>query len=80
LILSCAAIITIGSIVTALNRIPRAEFARLQMEFKELSKQVKALEVAEQRRFVRELNSHSEGGETTYVNGSGQLEAGEGLV
>ena len=55
LVLSCAAIITIGSIVTALNRIPRAEFARLQIELKELSKQVRALEVAEQRRFLRDL-------------------------
>jgi hypothetical protein len=63
LVLSCAAVITIGSLVTALNRIPRAEFARLQNELKELSGRVSALEAAEQRRFVRELNSHSEGGE-----------------
>jgi hypothetical protein len=62
LVLSCAAVITIGSLVTALNRIHRAEFARLQNELKELSGLVSALEAAEQRRFVRELNSHSEGG------------------
>ena len=37
LVLSCAAVITIGSLVTALNRIPRAEFARL-LQNKQLSK------------------------------------------
>jgi len=79
LVLSCAAVITIGAIVTALNRVPRAEFARLQNELKQLSEQVRALEVAEQRRFVRELNSHSEGAEATY-NGSARLDAGNGLV
>jgi hypothetical protein len=74
LVLSCAAVITIGSLVTALNRIPRAEFARLQNELKELSGRLSALEAAEQRRFVRELNSHSEGGEAKYTtNGSGGL-------
>ena len=68
LILFCAAAITIGALVTALKRIPRAEFARLQNELKELSKQVKelsqrvrALEAAEQRQFLRKLKSHSEG-------------------
>jgi uncharacterized membrane protein (DUF106 family) len=76
LILFCAAVITIGSLVTALNRIPRAEFARLQNELKEFSGRVSALEAAEQRRFVRELNSHSEGAEAKYTtNGSGRLEA-----
>jgi uncharacterized membrane protein (DUF106 family) len=76
LILFCAAVITIGSLVTALNRIPRAEFARLQNELKEFSGRVSALEAAEQRRFVRELNSHSEGAEAKYItNGSGRLEA-----
>jgi hypothetical protein len=34
LVLACAAIITIGAIVTALNRAPRAEFAQLQNELK----------------------------------------------
>jgi hypothetical protein len=63
LVLSCAAVMTIGSLVTALNRIPRAGFARLQNELNELSGRVSALEAAEQRGFVRELNSHSEGGE-----------------
>ena len=38
LLLFCAAVITIGAIVTALNRVPRAEFARLQNELKELSR------------------------------------------
>ena len=32
LILFCAALITIGALVTALNRIPRAEFSQLQNE------------------------------------------------
>jgi hypothetical protein len=82
LVLSCAAVITIGAIVTALNRIPRAEFARLQNELKELSGQVRALEVAEQRRFVRDLNSYSESAEAAYTNNGGsRLEAGsEGPV
>jgi hypothetical protein len=82
LVLSCAAVITVGAIVTALNRIPRPEFARLKNELKELSGRVKALEAAEQRRFLRELNSHNKGAEATYAdNGSGQLEAGgEALV
>jgi hypothetical protein len=61
LILSCAAAITIGSIVTALTRVRRADFVRLRNELRELSEQVRALDVAEQRRFLRELNSHSEG-------------------
>jgi hypothetical protein len=76
LILLCAAVITIGAVVTALNRIPRAIFAQLQNELKELSGRVKVLEAAEQRRFVRELNSRGEGSEAKYTsNGSGRLEA-----
>ena len=72
LVLSCAAVITIGSIVTALIRVRRVDFVRLQNELKELSQRVRVLEAAEQRRFVRELNSHSEGGEAKYAtNGSG---------
>ena len=63
LLVLCAAVITIGLIVTALTKVRRAEFARLQDEIKELSEQVKALEVAEQRRFLKELKSHSEGSE-----------------
>jgi len=75
LVLSCAAVITIGSLVTALNRIPRAEFARLQNELKELSGRVSALEAAEQRRLLMELNSHSENAEAKYTtNGSGGLD------
>jgi hypothetical protein len=79
LVLFCAAVITIGAIVTALRRVPRAEFARLKNEFRKLSEQVKVLEAAEQRRFVRELNSHiagAEGGDAKRApNGSGRLEA-----
>jgi hypothetical protein len=75
LALSCAAVITIGSLVTALNRIPRAEFARLQNDLKELSERVRVLDAAEQRRLVMELNSHSEGAEAKYAtNGSGGLD------
>ena len=61
LVLFCAAVITIGSIVTALHRLPRAAFAQLQTELKELSGRVRELEAAEQRRFIRGLNSHREG-------------------
>ena len=79
LVLFCAAVITIGAIVTALNRVPRAEFARLQNELKELSERVRVLEAAEQRRFVRELNSQragAKGAEAKFANnGSGRLEA-----
>lgn len=74
LVLCCAAVITIGAIVTALNRIPRAELARFQNELKELSGRVKVVEAAEQRRFMGDLNSHSAGAEATSANGSGGLE------
>ena len=63
LLVLCAAVITIGLMVTALTKVRRAGFARLQDEIKELSEQVKALEVAEQRHFLKELKSHSEGSE-----------------
>jgi hypothetical protein len=72
LVLSCAAVITIGSLVTALNRIPRTEFARLQNEVKELSKlqneveqlseKIQALEVAEERRLLMEFNKPKRNG------------------
>jgi hypothetical protein len=79
LVLFCAAVITVGSIVTALRRLPRAAFAQLQTELKELSGRVRELEAAEQRRFIRGLNSHREGvegAEAKYTaNGSGRLEA-----
>jgi hypothetical protein len=57
LVLSCAAVITIGAIVTGLTRVPRSEFARLRDEVKHLSKKIKALEAAEERRFQMELKS-----------------------
>ena len=63
LLVLCAAVITIGLIVTALTKVRRAEYARLQDDIKELSEQVKALEVGEQRRFLKELKSHSQGSE-----------------
>jgi hypothetical protein len=75
LVLACAAVITIGAFVTALNRVPRAEFARLQNELKELSEQVAVLEAAEQTRFVRELNSRSEDEAKHTTNGGTRREA-----
>ena len=60
LVLSCAAVITIGSIVTALTRVRRADFVRLQNELRELSGHVRELQAAEQRRFIKELNSRRE--------------------
>ena len=60
LVLSCAAVITIGSIVTALTRVRRADFVQLQNELRKLSEHVRALQAAEERRFITELNSRSE--------------------
>jgi hypothetical protein len=82
LILLCAAVITIGALVTVL-RVRRAEFARLQNDLRKLSQRVMklsqrvmVLEGAEQRRFVMEINSGSEGAEATHTtNGSDRLEA-----
>jgi hypothetical protein len=80
LVLFCAAVIAIGAIVTVLRRVPRVEFAQVKNELKKLSERVRVLEAAEQRRFVRELNSHkagAEGAEANYAtNGGGRLEAG----
>jgi hypothetical protein len=70
LVLFCAAVITVGAIVTALHRIPRAEFTQFQSE---LSERVRVLEAAEQRRFMRELNPRGEDGEAKYTNGNGPL-------
>jgi hypothetical protein len=75
LVLFCAAVITVGAIVTALRRVPRAAFTQFQSELKEVSDRVRVLEAAEQRRFVRELNSRSEGAESKYTNGGGRREA-----
>jgi hypothetical protein len=74
LVLAGAAVITIGALVTALNRIPHAEFAQLQNELKELSERMRVLEAAEQRRFVRELNSRSDGEAKNTTNGSSRFE------
>ena len=60
LVLVCVALITS---VIVLTRVRRAEFARLQNEVKQLSVSVKALEAAEQRRFIVELKSSSAGAE-----------------
>jgi hypothetical protein len=75
LVLACAGVITIGAFVTALNRAPRADFARLENELKELSERVKLLEMIEQRRFIKELKSPGERAETTYVNGGAAADA-----
>ncbi len=58
LVLICVALIII---VATLTRVRRAEFGRLQNEVKQLSEIVKALEVAEQRRFIVELKSNGAG-------------------
>jgi hypothetical protein len=73
LVLFCAAVITVGAIVTALHRIPLAEFTQFQSELKEVSERVRVLEAAEQSRFVRELNSRGEGAEAKYTDGNGPL-------
>jgi hypothetical protein len=57
LVLFCTAVITVGVILTASRRVPRAAFTQFQSELKEVSDRVRVLEAAEQRRFVRELNS-----------------------
>ena len=58
--LLAAAILGIGFIVlivTAFRKptVPRKEFARLQEGVKRLSEEVKELQAAEQRRFIKEL-------------------------
>jgi uncharacterized membrane protein (DUF106 family) len=63
LILFCAAVITIGSIIVALNRVSRAEFVRWQKELQELSGRVRELELTQQGRFLRELNRLDSEGE-----------------
>jgi uncharacterized membrane protein (DUF106 family) len=68
LVLSCVVVIAVGLIVTAMTQVRRGEFARLQNEVKELSEHVKALQVAEQRRFLKELKSQgSEPAPATHV-------------
>jgi hypothetical protein len=49
-------------IVTALQRarVTPKEFASLNKEVKQLSEEVKALQLAEQRRFIRELRTSKE--------------------
>jgi hypothetical protein len=46
-------------IVTAFRKatVTRKEFARLREDIKQLSEEVKELQAAEQRRFIRELNA-----------------------
>jgi hypothetical protein len=74
LVLFCAAVVTIGGIVTALHRVPRAKFTQLHNEHKELSERLRVLEAAEQRRFLRELNSHSPHPEITLTPGTEETE------
>jgi|ERR1700733_822669 hypothetical protein len=75
LILACAAVITIGALVTALSRFRRTEFVKLQNEMKEVAERVKVLEATEQRRFIRELNNRGTDKEAEQaINGSGRSE------
>ena len=74
LVLFCAAVVTIGGIVTALHRVPRAKFTQLHNEHKELSERLRVLEAAEQRRFLIELNSHSPRPEITLTPGTEETE------
>jgi hypothetical protein len=60
LVLSCFAVIIVGLIAHALTRVRRAEFARLQNEVEKLSESVRALQGAEERRFLVELKSNNE--------------------
>ena len=77
LLLFCTAVIAVGTIVTILHRVSRVEFAQSKNEFEKLSERVRVLEAAEQRRFVRELNSQragAEGAEAKFANhGSGAM-------
>jgi hypothetical protein len=59
-VLLCLAVITIASIVVAPIRVSRAKFAQMQNEVKRLADEIKALQAAEQRRFLVELKSNGE--------------------
>jgi uncharacterized membrane protein (DUF106 family) len=52
-------LVVVGLIVTAFRkaRVTRKEFARLREDVKSLSAEIKELQVAEQRRFIQELNA-----------------------
>jgi hypothetical protein len=76
LILACAAVITIGALVTAMSRFRRAEFVQLKNEMNELAGRVKVLEAAEQRHFLRQLNTRGANPVAEHAtNGSGRPEA-----
>jgi hypothetical protein len=72
LVLGCVAVITIGSLVTSLTTVRRSEFSRmrnevkqltmLQDEVKRLSKKIKALEVDEELRLLKEVNNPKRSG------------------
>jgi hypothetical protein len=57
------AIIFVLLIALLKTRVRRAEFARLQQDVKELSELVKELQVAEQIRFLKEINVAMKDGE-----------------
>jgi hypothetical protein len=63
------------AIVTAMYRARRAEIVRLQNEVKQLSQSVKALEAAEQRRFIMELKSKNAGAEPALAASSAKVSA-----
>jgi hypothetical protein len=56
-------IILLSAIALRTTRISRAEFARLQKDFKQLSEDVKGLIAAEQRRFLKELKTSKKDGD-----------------
>jgi hypothetical protein len=63
-ITACLAAITLVLLIAFLKtRVRRAEFARLQQDAKELLELVKELQVAEQIRFLKEINVAMKDGE-----------------
>jgi len=59
--------------VIALDRARRAEILRLRNEVKQLSQSVRALEAAEQRRFILELKAIGEGAERASTTSSAKV-------
>jgi hypothetical protein len=75
MVLSCAAVSPSARSLRALTSVRRAELARLQNKLNKLSERVRALEMVEQRRFLRELNFHSEGAEPSLVPSATKVSA-----
>jgi competence protein ComGC len=68
LIVLCLAVIAICSIVVVATKASRAKFVQLRNEVRQLSKEIKALQVAEQRRFLVELKSNGESKEPSVAS------------